>query len=445
MEKSEQLRWEKRMSQAVSQPIYSAHNNTRVWAGEVRRFHAGVHVVVLHELHSTVMLHDHFLTWQPAASKMLYKMVDSVQEGRIILLLGAPEFTSWLQDKGTQALMNLGSQLGLFATLGEAWAFVARKGHAPVAETLITSRNSTNKDVSPLTFSMTLPLFHEKRCPWHQEPALATKAAFCETYEGYKEFCHCHHPLHLHPHTAPLMPLEEVIPVALVTAKRFPMVMRQVQQLWESPGGRQTPLAILVDGYDAQAEVLARLLNLTVRFHDNPVPEGFGTKHRVNEHIKFSLETIFQIYPEVDKAIILEDDLSLAPDFIRSVSACVTLTEKRCPWHQEPALATKAAFCETYEGYKEFCHCHHPLHLHPHTAPLMPLEEVIPVALVTAKRFPMVMRQVQQLWESPGGRQTPLAILVDGYDAQAEVLARLLNLTVRFHDNPVPRGEPRDA
>ncbi|XP_042222425.1 protein O-linked-mannose beta-1,2-N-acetylglucosaminyltransferase 1-like [Homarus americanus] len=112
----------------------------------------------------------------------------------------------------------------------------------------------------------------------------------------------------------PYLQLEEVIPVALVTARRFPTVLRQVQQLWQSPGGSQTPLAILVDGHNTQAHMLAQILNITAIFHDNPVPKG--TKHRVNQHIKFSLRTIFELYPEVDKAIILEDDLSLAPDFI---------------------------------------------------------------------------------------------------------------------------------
>ncbi|XP_069187575.1 protein O-linked-mannose beta-1,2-N-acetylglucosaminyltransferase 1-like isoform X2 [Procambarus clarkii] len=245
---------------------------------------------------------------------MLVKMVHDVQDGRLILFLGAPDFVAWIQDDMVETLLALGSRLGPLAARGEAWAFVTRKGHAPLHETLIISRNSSTTDVSPLAFSATLPVFPERACPWYQEPEWATKAEFCEIYEGYHDFCHCLHPLHLHPSTSPHLQLEEVIPVALVTARRLQVVARQVEQLWSSPGGGQTPLAILVDGYNPQAEMLASILNLTVRFHDNPVPRG--TKHRVNQHIKFSLETIFELYPEVDKAIILEDDLSLAPDFI---------------------------------------------------------------------------------------------------------------------------------
>ncbi|KAG7178116.1 O-linked-mannose beta-1-2-N-acetylglucosaminyltransferase 1-like 11, partial [Homarus americanus] len=225
-----------------------------------------------------------------------------------------PDFIGWLQEEGMDMLIQLGSRLGPLATRGEPWVFVAHKGHAPIFESLIISRNSSTMDASPLAFSGTISVFPGRQCPWYKEPELVTKAEFCETYEGYHRFCDCQHPLHLHPGMAPYLQLEEVIPVALVTARRFPTVLRQVQQLWQSPGGSQTPLAILVDGHNTQAHMLAQILNITAIFHDNPVPKG--TKHRVNQHIKFSLRTIFELYPEVDKAIILEDDLSLAPDFI---------------------------------------------------------------------------------------------------------------------------------
>ncbi|KAG7178117.1 putative O-linked-mannose beta-1-2-N-acetylglucosaminyltransferase 1-like 2, partial [Homarus americanus] len=71
------------------QEVYSAHNNTRMWAGEMKRFHAGVHVVVVHETRSIVMQEELFLTWQPSACRMLIRMIDAVQDGRIMIFLGA--------------------------------------------------------------------------------------------------------------------------------------------------------------------------------------------------------------------------------------------------------------------------------------------------------------------------------------------------------------------
>lgn len=41
-----------------------------------------------------------------------------------------------------------------------------------------------------------------------------------------------------------------------------------------------------------------------------------GTNSRINIQMKFVLTNVFKMYPEVDKLIVLEDDLELAPDFI---------------------------------------------------------------------------------------------------------------------------------
>lgn len=41
-----------------------------------------------------------------------------------------------------------------------------------------------------------------------------------------------------------------------------------------------------------------------------------GTNSRINIQMKFALTNVFRMYPNVDKLIILEDDLELSPDFI---------------------------------------------------------------------------------------------------------------------------------
>lgn len=63
------------------------------------------------------------------------------------------------------------------------------------------------------------------------------------------------------------------------------------------------------------------------------------------------------------------------------------------------------------------------------------------MGLVTARRLPMVARQVRTLWEGSGGGQTPLVILVDGDNKEAEALAGLLNITLVTHHNPGVPGE----
>ncbi|XP_063882974.1 protein O-linked-mannose beta-1,2-N-acetylglucosaminyltransferase 1-like [Scylla paramamosain] len=255
-----------------------------------------------------------FITWQPTGHRMLAEAVKALQEGRLVLVLGAPDYLSWLNAEGTNALKSLGARLGLRAVKEEAWVLLARKGHGALFETLITAKNYTSKIVSPLTFSVSLPRYPERHCPWYQDPEFAAQLEFCETFEGYGEMCDCQRPVHLNRIASPHLSLEEVIPVVLITASRFPRVAQQVRTLWENPGGGQTPLMMLVDGAHPEAEALGRLLNITVVTHRNPATPG--TKERVNEHVRFSLQTVFNFFPDVDKVIFVEDDLVLANDFI---------------------------------------------------------------------------------------------------------------------------------
>lgn len=72
-----------------------------------------------------------------------------------------------------------------------------------------------------------------------------------------------------------------------------------------------------MDGGQQEAMEFAAVLGLPAVFHDNPAP--VGSNFRINEHIKFSVFHAFKYFSDVDKIIVLEDDLILAPDFIRWV------------------------------------------------------------------------------------------------------------------------------
>ncbi|XP_069946828.1 protein O-linked-mannose beta-1,2-N-acetylglucosaminyltransferase 1-like [Cherax quadricarinatus] len=137
--------------------------------------------------------------------------------------------------------------------------------------------------------------------------------------------------------------MQEVIPVAIVTTRRLPHVLRQVGQVWASPGGTNTPITIFVDGYNPEAQALAALLQVPLIEHNDPAPKG--STNRISFHVKFILTKVFQLYPGADKAIILEDDLDLAPDFIPY-------------FHQTAPLLTSdpKLFCVNAYNYNAFYH-----------------------------------------------------------------------------------------
>ncbi|KAK4308553.1 hypothetical protein Pmani_019758 [Petrolisthes manimaculis] len=376
--------------------VYSLHNKLETWAGEPRRFHAGVHVLVLHEAKGHVMASELFLTWQPAAHKMLAAMLSTLQKGRLVICIGAPDSSIWLLNEGLRALYLLGARLSMKGVRGEAWVMAAYTPGTPLYESLISIKNSTALDSSPLAFSISLPRRQERRCPWHDDPGMASRAVFCEKYERYGQFCDCDNPLYLNPHqavspippiaafllgatqylalldvvhyvlthilyflcTQPPLKLYEVIPVALVTARRLHLVLRQIRQIWENPGGADTPLVMMVDGANPEALSLASILNITVRFHNNSAP--LVLRHRVNQHIKFSLGTIFNLYPDVNKAIILEDDLNLSPDFIRLLyNVCDLPMFLRGSYFQQTSIlmnADQTIVCVNAYNYNSFPH-----------------------------------------------------------------------------------------
>nr|XP_053634675.1 protein O-linked-mannose beta-1,2-N-acetylglucosaminyltransferase 1-like [Cherax quadricarinatus] len=158
-------------------------------------------------------------------------------------------------------------------------------------------------------------IFSERRCGWYSAAGMKERATFCETYDGYGDFCKCDDPpWSPYPQRKVEYKMQEAIPVAIVTARRLPYVLRQVGQVWASPGGTNTPITIFVDGYNPEAQALAALLQVPVIHHYNPAPSRSSA--RINEHIKFALREVFKSYPTANLSIILEDDLQLAPDFI---------------------------------------------------------------------------------------------------------------------------------
>ncbi|XP_050715410.1 protein O-linked-mannose beta-1,2-N-acetylglucosaminyltransferase 1-like isoform X1 [Eriocheir sinensis] len=259
-----------------------------------------------------------FLTWQPEASRQVGQALRDVGEGRLLVLVGVPDFTKFLGPEVARQLASLGSVFAERLAKDEAWCMVAWKGAGVSSEVLTTIHHedgSSTKQGSPITLHLLLPLRPEPRCGWHAAPGMEQHAAFCRAFDGYGAFCSCHEPP-WSPRPASPVPyaLREVIPVAVVTARRLPRVLRQLAQLWASPGGLHTPVSIFVDGHSPEARRLAALLGVPLTEHHND--EQPGTSSRINEHVKFTLAKVFQEYPEADLAIILEDDLQLAPDFI---------------------------------------------------------------------------------------------------------------------------------
>ncbi|XP_063603782.1 protein O-linked-mannose beta-1,2-N-acetylglucosaminyltransferase 1-like [Penaeus indicus] len=153
------------------------------------------------------------------------------------------------------------------------------------------------------------------KCAWHQDVAMLDQRKFCDSYDGYVRLCRCHDPVTSSlRNSAPKIKMREVIPVAMLTAIKPFNFYRQLLNLLETPGAAQTPILVLIDGPQKEIIRLAKLFGLDVLIHR---PQGEkGSTTLLNMHFRFSVHNVFNFFPGVDKAIILEDDLLLSPDFL---------------------------------------------------------------------------------------------------------------------------------
>nr|XP_045596190.1 protein O-linked-mannose beta-1,2-N-acetylglucosaminyltransferase 1-like [Procambarus clarkii] len=270
-----------------------------------------------------------YMTWLSTTDRQFTETLQKIQDGRLLVILGAPDFTLFLEEATIRVLEEMGALYIDRLAYKDVWCLLVHKGGGVLQEALVTSlpqRNLSKFDVSPLTLHVSVPRKTQRTCGWYGSQGMEERAVFCQTYEGYDNFCSCDDPpWSPQPHSPVEYEMKEVIPVAIVTARRLPHVLRQVGQVWASPGGTNTPITIFVDGHNPEAQALAALLHLPLVQHYDAVPRG--STNRISYHVRFVLTKVFELYPEADKAIILEDDLDLSPDFIPYFHQTASLLE----------------------------------------------------------------------------------------------------------------------
>ncbi|XP_045606907.2 protein O-linked-mannose beta-1,2-N-acetylglucosaminyltransferase 1 [Procambarus clarkii] len=310
------------------------------------------------------MLARHFLTHQPAEHRNLASCLLALMPGRVLIVVAVPDAVAFLGQDAMEQLEVMGSSMVRNLASFEAWAMVAQTpsatpipatahhprplAHTPSAAHMVSKHRTPSghrrpqphhQDVQqarrgwvwaeaaaiirtpqgvesgPLHMHAQLPRTPGVRCSWHEDPAMKEQRDFCNTYEGYLQLCTCASPLTpALRHSAPEIKMREVIPVAMLTAVKPFNFYRQLVNLLETPGAAQTPILVMVDGPNTEILRLARIFGLEVLVHR---PQGApGSTTLLNMHFRFSVHNVFNYFPEVDKAIILEDDLLLSPDFL---------------------------------------------------------------------------------------------------------------------------------
>ncbi|KAK4327064.1 hypothetical protein Pmani_002438 [Petrolisthes manimaculis] len=301
--------------------VYDRGGEVVTLSASAGRTHSGVHVVVFHESGLHVMMARHFLTYQPAEHAHLKQCLKAVQEGRLVVILGMPEWVRFLGQGAEDVLSELGSVWAARVASGEAWAWIGVKGVATLAEG-VTTRSPAQFPASDLWLEAYVVKVidvqrappAEPRCPWYVLPGLQRQSAFCERYEGYGDLCQCHQPFFPDRRKLQIrIPVTEIIPVVVVTADKPHHLYRLLRNLLSIAGGGQTEVLVAADGGGRETLALVQVLGVAAVVHQ---PQGLAS-NRTNANVRFALYTVFSHFPQADKAIVLEDDLLLSPDFFR--------------------------------------------------------------------------------------------------------------------------------
>ncbi|XP_050717401.1 protein O-linked-mannose beta-1,2-N-acetylglucosaminyltransferase 1-like [Eriocheir sinensis] len=170
---------------------------------------------------------------------------------------------------------------------------------------------------SPVHMEVLLPLLDED-CWGRREGRERSRVLFCRKYEGYGDLCNCANPAPLdYPERKLENSIIEDVPVGVAARSRPQDLYKCLVTVLRQPGASRRRLLVVRDGEEEEMTELLQLLQ--VKYVINQQLEGrmFPSPGvRISLHIRFVLHSLFHVaFPSSSKAIILEEDLLLAPDF----------------------------------------------------------------------------------------------------------------------------------
>ena len=236
------------------------------------------------------------------------------------------EGTFQMKQMAREVLKKLGSKR--YAQIGwrDMWAMAAQKGNQMYGESYAKSPHF-NSWAAPVLLTVDIPLTSssESECQWDDSEENRRRKNFCSHIEGYGSVCSCAEPA---PLTFPVSvdwkdPISSV-PVAIVASNRPHYLYRMLRSLLSSVGCNPTMITVFIDGYFGEPLEVTKLFGLRGIQH-TPIGVRNG---RISQHYKASLAATFNLFPDAQYIIILEEDLDVSPDFFQYFSQTMRLLDE---------------------------------------------------------------------------------------------------------------------
>ena len=273
-----------------------------------------------------------FDTYLAGASQGFVDFIDSVHDGRIVVISTKDDFTSSLTEKAKSVIKELGSDHVDEIKYRGAWAFIGQKpggGDSITPVDVFENPGMLGMFPNDIEHSSVVMLSsnHDRfdQCKWATGKEGELRKKFCSKYEGYGALCRCDSDVEL-----PIVatPLEnnrlENTPIAVMTGNRAKYLYKSVSYLLKAKGASRANVIVMCDGFHEEVKDVAELLGVQFFFHDSK-----GEKNgRICYHYEKSLGALFdKLYPKAPHAIIMEEDLQVAPDFLSYFSQTLPILE----------------------------------------------------------------------------------------------------------------------
>ena len=306
--------------------VYVSVNGVRVYEDGIADKSRGLHFVVLSQHNGKIVARRLFDTYDKVFGRQIKEFLDSLQDGRIVIMMIKDDASLRLKTVGRKAIKDFGCKMVDKIQWRDTWVCIKNK-HGELIGENHRLNGKFDKWAMPLKVQGVIKLAPKTvACDYGVGEEADRRRSFCDKYDGYGRVCSCQNfeSLSIRPTSLKSYSVSK-LPIAVIASNRPVYLFRMLKKLLQVPGINPEMITIFIDDYMyKEPAAVGRLLNLKVAQHSPECVEAC----RITQHYKKSLTETFNAFPDAPAMIIFEEDLEVSDDILDYFNQTYPLLEK---------------------------------------------------------------------------------------------------------------------